>query len=32
LCVKGPCRGDSLEAVATEIRDGTIHVPADAGL
>ena len=32
LCVKGPCRGDSLEPVVAEITDGTIYVPADAGL
>jgi len=32
LCVRGPCRGDSLEPVVAEIRDGTIYVPADAGL
>jgi nitrite reductase/ring-hydroxylating ferredoxin subunit len=32
LCIKGPCRGDSLEPVVVEIRDGTIYVPSDAGL
>ena len=32
ICTKGPCRGDYLEAVVTEIRDGTIYVPKDAGL
>jgi len=31
-CVRGPCFGDRLEAVNIEIRDGTILVPADAGL
>jgi nitrite reductase/ring-hydroxylating ferredoxin subunit len=31
-CLRGPCRGDYLEAVAVEIRDGMICVPADAGL
>ena len=32
MCIKGPCRGDRLDPVPTEIRDGTIFVPADAGL
>ena len=32
LCIRGPCRGDRLEAVQAEIRDGTIYVPHDAGL
>jgi nitrite reductase/ring-hydroxylating ferredoxin subunit len=32
LCVQGPCRGDSLEAVVVELREGTIYVPSDAGL
>lgn len=32
LCVRGPCHGDRLEPVAVEIKDGTIYVPADAGL
>ena len=31
-CTRGPCRGDFLEAVVTEIRDGVIYVPHDAGL
>jgi nitrite reductase/ring-hydroxylating ferredoxin subunit len=31
-CLRGPCFGDRLEAVAVEIRDGVIHVPKDAGL
>jgi len=32
LCIRGPCRGDHLEAVAFEVRDGTLYVPRDAGL
>ena len=32
MCIKGPCRGDRLEPVPTEIRDGTVYVPEDAGL
>ncbi len=32
LCIRGPCHGDRLEPVAVQIRDGTIYVPADAGL
>jgi nitrite reductase/ring-hydroxylating ferredoxin subunit len=31
-CIKGPCIGDRLEPVPTEIRDGTVYVPKDAGL
>lgn len=31
-CISGPCIGDSLEAVPTQIRDGTVYVPKDAGL
>ncbi|MGE0416218.1 MAG: Rieske (2Fe-2S) protein [Acetobacteraceae bacterium] len=31
-CLRGPCRGDFLEAVVTRIEDGTIYVPKDAGL
>ena len=31
-CVWGPCIGDSLEAVAVELRDGLVLVPDDAGL
>ncbi|HEY8288735.1 MAG TPA: Rieske 2Fe-2S domain-containing protein [Acetobacteraceae bacterium] len=31
-CIRGPCRGDHLEAVVFEIRDGTIYVAKDAGL
>lgn len=32
VCLRGPCRGDRLEAVPVEVRDGTIYVPHDAGL
>jgi nitrite reductase/ring-hydroxylating ferredoxin subunit len=32
LCVTGPCRGDRLEAVPAEIRNGTVYVPKDSGL
>ena len=31
-CTEGPCRGDYLQAVVTEIRDGVIYVPHNAGL
>jgi len=31
LCVSGPCRGDSLEAVATRVEAGVVTVPGDAG-
>ncbi len=31
-CFRGPCLGDRLEQVMIEIRDGTVLVPADAGL
>jgi nitrite reductase/ring-hydroxylating ferredoxin subunit len=31
-CLKGPCRGDFLEPVVTQIKDGAIYVPKDAGL
>ena len=31
-CLLGPCKGDYLDAVKTEIRDGVIHVPGNAGL
>jgi nitrite reductase/ring-hydroxylating ferredoxin subunit len=30
-CLWGPCLGERLESVVTEIRDGTIYVPEDAG-
>jgi len=32
LCVRGPCVGDRLEAIAARIIDGIILVPVDAGL
>ena len=32
VCVSGPCRGDRLERVVTQVRDGTIWVPENAGL
>ena len=32
LCTRGPCFGDRLDAVMIEINEGTILVPADAGL
>ena len=31
-CLLGPCKGDYLDAVKTEIRNGVIYVPNDAGL
>lgn len=31
-CLRGPCFGERLEAVAVEIRDGIVYVPEDAGL
>jgi len=31
-CTQGPCLGDRLEPVMTQIRDGTVLVPEDAGL
>lgn len=31
-CILGPCKGDYLETVATEIKDGVIYVASDAGL
>lgn len=30
-CERGPCEGDALEAVVTEIRDGVIWVAEDGG-
>lgn len=30
-CLLGPCAGEHLDTVATEIRDGVIFVPPDAG-
>jgi nitrite reductase/ring-hydroxylating ferredoxin subunit len=32
VCLRGPCLGDRLEPVKIEIHDGTLLVPADAGL
>ena len=32
LCTKGPCKGDSLEAVPATIEGGLVLVPEDAGL
>jgi nitrite reductase/ring-hydroxylating ferredoxin subunit len=32
FCFHGPCQGDRLEPVSVEIRDGSLFVPADAGL
>ncbi|MDE2517652.1 MAG: Rieske (2Fe-2S) protein [Rhodospirillales bacterium] len=31
-CIRGPCRGDALEAVAVTLADGMVLVPEDAGL
>jgi nitrite reductase/ring-hydroxylating ferredoxin subunit len=31
-CERGPCAGDSLQAVPVEVRDGVLHVAEDAGL
>ena len=31
-CLLGPCKGDYLDVVKTEIRDGVIYVPGNAGL
>jgi nitrite reductase/ring-hydroxylating ferredoxin subunit len=31
-CVRGPCFGERLERVTTEIKDGILYVPEDAGL
>ena len=32
LCVRGPCLGDRLDEVMTQIKDGVLLVPEDAGL
>ncbi len=32
LCLRGPCRGDRLEPVMIQIKDGMLLVPEDAGL
>lgn len=29
LCVLGPCRGASLQAVPVEVRDGEVHIAAE---
>jgi len=31
-CLQGPCRGERLEPVMTQIKDGVLLVPEDAGL
>ena len=31
LCIFGPCAGDRLRAVATEVRDGILYAAADTG-
>ena len=31
LCVSGPCRGERLESVLTQINDGMLCVPEHAG-
>lgn len=31
FCTRGPCRGDSLEPVLTEIEDGWVLIPETAG-
>ena len=31
-CIRGPCQGDTLEAVAFEIEDGAVLVAEDAGV
>jgi len=30
-CVAGPCRGESLRAVAVEVRDGNVYLKGDGG-
>jgi nitrite reductase/ring-hydroxylating ferredoxin subunit len=30
MCLRGPCRGDRLTAVACEVRDGAVRVPIGA--
>jgi nitrite reductase/ring-hydroxylating ferredoxin subunit len=32
VCLRGPCRGDSLTRVPCEVRDGVVRVPLTAGL
>lgn len=31
-CIRGPCRGDFLERVPIQIKDGVLYVPQGAGL
>ena len=31
-CTAGPCRGDFLEPIRFEIKEGVVYVPHDAGL
>ena len=30
-CLRGPCFGEHLEAIVSEIKDGIVYVPEDAG-
>jgi nitrite reductase/ring-hydroxylating ferredoxin subunit len=30
VCTRGPCRGDKLESVRVEVRDGLLLIPEDA--
>lgn len=32
LCLRGPCKGDRLEAVPVVIEDGAVLVPEDSGV
>lgn len=32
LCLRGPCKGDRLEAVIVSVEDGLVLVPEGAGL
>lgn len=32
LCLRGPCKGDRLEAVPVTVEDGVVRVPEAAGL
>ncbi len=31
MCIRGPCRGDALEPVLIEVKDGIVFVPQNAG-
>jgi nitrite reductase/ring-hydroxylating ferredoxin subunit len=31
FCTRGPCRGDSLEPVLTQVKDGWVLIPETAG-